>query len=86
MKSMDVTIMIFAPNGNLVTVAQTSPNSDGNYSTTFKAGGMMKDEGDYTVKAKWGAQANQTEFKFGGSSAAAEPEVNQNQKLTRTRS
>ena len=46
----------------------------------FKAGGMIKDEGDYTVKAKWGAQSNQTEFKFGGSSAAAEPEV------TRTRS
>jgi len=70
MRSMDVTIMVLAPNGNLVTVAQVSPDSDGNYSTTVKAGGMISDEGDYTVKAKWGAQSNQTVFKYGGSSGA----------------
>jgi len=70
-KSMDVTIMIIAPNGNLVTVAQVSPDSDGNYSTTMVAGGMISTEGDYTVKAKWGAQSNQTVFKYGGSSGAA---------------
>jgi len=70
MRSMDVTLMILAPNGNLVTVAQVSPDSDGNYSTTMIAGGMINAEGDYTVKAKWGAQANQTEFKYGGSSGA----------------
>ena len=75
MKSVDVTIMILSPSGNIVTIAQVSPSSDGSYSTTVKAAGMIKDEGDYTVKAKWGAQSNQTEFKFGGSSAAAEPEV-----------
>ena len=69
-RSMDVTITIFAPNGNLVRVDQVSPNSDGDYSASFKAGGMMKDEGDYTVKANWGAQSNQTVFKFGGSSGA----------------
>ena len=69
-KSMDVTITITAPNGNLVRVDQVSPNSDGDYSTSFKAGGMMKEEGDYIVKAKWGAQSNQTVFKYGGSSGA----------------
>jgi len=71
MRSMDVTLMVLAPNGNLVTVAQVSPDSDGNYSTTMVAGGMINVEGDYTVKAKWGAQANQTEFKYGGSSGAS---------------
>jgi hypothetical protein len=70
MRSMDVTIVVIAPNGNLVTVAQVSPGSDGNYSTTMVAGGMINVEGDYTVKAKWGAQANQTEFKYSGSSGA----------------
>jgi len=70
MRSMDVTLMVLAPNGNLVTVAQVSPDSDGNYSTTMVAGGMINVEGDYTVKAQWGAQANQTEFKYGGSSGA----------------
>jgi len=69
-KSMDVSIQIFAPNGNLATIAQVSPSSDGNYSTTFQAGGMISAEGDYTVKAKWGAQSNQTTFAYGGSSGA----------------
>jgi len=69
-KRMDVTIVITAPNGNLVTVLQISPSSDGNYSDSFTAGGMISAEGDYTVKAKWGAQANQTVFKYGGSSGA----------------
>jgi len=70
-KSMDVSITIWAPNGNLATIAQISPSSDGNYSTTVKAAGMISAEGDYTVKAKWGAQSNQTVFKFGGSSGAS---------------
>jgi len=69
-KKMDVTIVITAPNGNLVTVLQISPSSDGNYSDSFTAGGMINAEGDYTVKAKWGAQSNQTVFKYGGSSSA----------------
>ena len=66
-KSMDVTIVITAPNGNLVTVLQITPNSDGDYSKSFTAGGMISAKGDYTVKAKWGAQSNQTVFKYGGS-------------------
>jgi len=69
-KKMDVTIVITAPNGNLVTVLQISPSSDGNYSDSFTAGGMINVGGDYTVKAKWGAQSNQTVFKYGGSSGA----------------
>ena len=69
MRSMDVTLMVIAPNGNLVSVAQVPPSSDGNYSTTFStgSGGMINAEGDYTVKVKWGAQANQAEFRYGGS-------------------
>jgi len=70
MRSMDVSILVLSPNGNIVTIAQVTPSSDGNYSTTIVAGGMANVEGDYTVKAKWGAQANQTEFKYSGSSGA----------------
>jgi len=76
-KNMDVTIQIIAPNGNLVTVLQPTPNADGDYSASFKAGGMMKDEGDYTVKVRWGTgggQNNQITFKYGGSSGAPVPE------------
>ena len=71
MKSFDVSILIFAPNGNLATVAQIPPDSDGNYSTTVKAAGMINAEGDYDVKVKWGAQSNQTVFAFGGSTGAS---------------
>jgi len=73
-KRMDVTIVITAPNGNLVTVLQISPSSDGNYSDSFTAGGMISVEGDYTVKAKWGAQSNETVFRYGGSSGAPDVE------------
>jgi len=73
-KRMDVTIVITAPNGNLVTVLQISPSSDGNYSDSFTAGGMISAEGDYTVKAKWGAQSNQTTFEYGGSSGVPDVE------------
>jgi len=83
MRSMDVTIMVIAPNGNLVTVAQVSPGSDGNYSTTVVASGMINVEGDYTVKAKWGAQANQIEFKYGGSSGVP-PVVDEAPEQTQT--
>ena len=68
MRSMDVTIIVISPNGNIVTIAQVTPSSDGSYSTTMVAGGMINVEGDYIVKGKWGAQANQTEFKYAGSS------------------
>ena len=83
MRSMDVTIMVIAPNGNLVSVAQVSPDSDGNYSTTMVAGGMINVEGDYIVKAKWGAQANQTEFMYSGSSGAP-PVVDETPEQTQT--
>jgi len=83
MRSMDVTLMVIAPNGNLVTVAQVTPSSDGNYSTTMVAGGMINVEGDYIVKAKWGAQANQTEFMYSGSSGAP-PVVDETPEQTQT--
>ena len=83
-KSMDVTIIITAPNGNLVTVLQISPSSDGNYSDSFTAGGMISAEGDYTVKAKWGAQSNQTVFKYAGSTGASPPVAEEQEGTTQT--
>jgi hypothetical protein len=44
---------------------------------------MINVEGDYTVKVKWGAQANQTEFKFSGSSGAP-PVVDETPEQTQT--
>ena len=74
MKATDVTVIILAPNGNIVSVAQVPPSSDGSYSTSIKAAGMIHDAGDYTVKVKWGAQSNDIMFEFGGNTGAAPPE------------
>ena len=52
---MDVTIQIFAPNGNIASVAQAAVNTDGVFSTTFNtAGAMMKYDGTYQIKAVYG--------------------------------
>ena len=52
---MDVTIQIFAPNGNIASVAQVDVNTDGVFSTTFNtAGAMMKYDGTYQIKAVYG--------------------------------
>ncbi len=76
--SNDVVIQVFAPNGNLASVAQISPDSDGNYSTELTAAGMISLEGEYIVKVQIinnGPQRNQTVFEFvGGESAPAAPE------------
>ncbi len=64
-----VVIQIFAPNGNLASVAQISPTSDGNFSTTMIASGMIKQTGEYTIKAQIqnnGPQKNETIFEFVG--------------------
>ena len=52
---IDVTIQIFAPNGNIASVAQVAVNTDGVFSTTFNtAGAMMKYDGTYQIKAVYG--------------------------------
>ena len=65
--SNDVVIQVFAPNGNLASVAQISPDSDGNYSIELTAAGMISLEGEYIVKVQIinnGPQRNQTIFEF----------------------
>ena len=74
MKSFDVSVTIFAPNGNLAGICQVTPSSDGSYNCSVKAGGMISTDGDYIVKVKWGAQSNQTIFKFSGSGSVPAPD------------
>jgi len=48
----DITLKVSSPNGNLITVAQISPNTNGDFSTKIKIGGQMwKEDGMYTVAA-----------------------------------
>ena len=55
----DVSIQIFAPNGNLAYVAQVSVNSDGNFSATINTASLLSD-GTYTIKAQYGKLADVT--------------------------
>ena len=61
-----VTIMILSPNGSLVDMDQIMPDSEGNYEWIVKtsAAGTMKSNGEYEVRAQYGAQKISTTFNF----------------------
>jgi len=48
----EVSIQVFAPNGNLVYVAQVSVSSNGNFSTTINTA-SLKSDGTYMIKAQY---------------------------------
>ena len=51
-QSSDVSIQVFAPNGNLATVAQVTPSLDGNFSATINTA-SLKSDGTYMIKAQY---------------------------------
>jgi len=55
----EVSIQVFAPNGNLAYVAQVSVSSDGNFSVTINTA-SLKSDGTYMIKAQYGILANTT--------------------------
>ena len=70
-QSNDVTIRIQDPNGSFVYFSQITPNSDGTYSDSVKAGGTINKAGEYTILAFWNSNRNQTTFEYLGSSEPA---------------
>lgn len=51
----DVSLTLYSPSGNLITVAQVTPNTNGDFSTKVKIGGpLWKEDGAYTVTALQG--------------------------------
>jgi len=67
-----VTLTIFSPNGNLVTIAQVQVDEDGTFSTTLSTGGnLWKSQGTYTIKSLYGnnARTAETTFYFGGTTS-----------------
>ncbi len=72
---VDIVIRIISSNGNIVSVAQLTPDSDGTFQTSFVASGpLWKTAGEYSVEAKYGGQDAQTTFEFlGGDGTAPTP-------------
>ena len=71
-----LSIVIQAPNGNIVALDQITVGSDKQFSTEIKLGGkLMKEEGTYTIKVTQDKN-NQvtTSFEFGGVSSSNELE------------
>jgi len=71
-----VTLTVVAPNGNIVTVDQLSPDSDGSFSTDIGVGGSMwSQDGVYTVTAIQGdATAYQSSVEVEIADGAVVPE------------
>jgi len=60
-----VTLQIFSPNGNLVTIAQIQVDTDGTFYTELTAGGpTWASQGTYTIKALYGSNSRTTETTF----------------------
>lgn len=62
--AQSVTVVITSPDGNIGSIIQVIPGSDGNFSTTLKAGGTMTVSGDYEMSAQYGAQKISSSFGF----------------------
>jgi predicted secreted protein with PEFG-CTERM motif len=61
-----LSLIIQAPNGNLVVLDQITVGADKQFSTEIKLGGkLMKTEGVYTIKVQYGDESVTTTFEFG---------------------
>ena len=74
LRAYDVALIVKAPNGNFVEVAQITPNTDGYYSKSIQSGESWK-EGTYTVTANYDIKSASTSFSFSAVGAAAIDEV-----------
>jgi len=75
-----VSVIVKAPNGNLVSIAQVEVGADKKFSTEMTAGGaLMKSEGAYIITAQYGTQNRSAEatFEFGGAATTTPPEENE---------
>lgn len=61
-RGTDITLIVKAPNGNLVTIAQVTPSVYGDFELEIKVGGQMwKDDGLYTITANQGISSEHKE-------------------------
>lgn len=61
-KGTDITLIVTSPIGNIVTIAQVTPGTYGNFDTQIKVGGpLWKEDGTYTITASQGTESERTE-------------------------
>jgi hypothetical protein len=74
LRAYDVALIVKAPNGNFIEVAQITPNTDGYYSKSIQSGESWK-EGTYTVTVNYDVKSASTTFAFSAAETAAIEEV-----------
>jgi len=74
LRAYDVALIVKAPNGNLIQVAQITPGADGYYSKSIQSSESWK-EGTYTVTANYDVKSASTSFSFSTAESAAIDEV-----------
>ena len=74
LRAYDVALIVKAPNGNFIEVAQITPNTDGYYSKSIQSGESWK-EGTYTVTVNYDVKSASTSFAFSAAETAAIEEV-----------
>jgi len=74
-----VTAELVAPNGNIAQVEQLTPNSEGDFDTTFKI--SLKTNGIYKIKAWFGSAETSTTFLVGSAERALVPLASVNEKM-----
>ena len=82
-----VSVIVKAPNGNLVSIAQITVGADKKFSTEVTAGGaLMKAIGAYTITVQYGTENRSATatFEFGGSSTVTPPTPVDNTGITDT--
>ena len=74
LRAYDVALIVKAPNGNFIEIAQITPGADGYYSKSIQSSESWK-EGTYTVTANYDIKSASTSFSFSAVGAAAIDEV-----------
>jgi len=74
LRAYDVALIVKAPNGNFIEVAQITPSTDGYYSKSIQSGESWK-EGTYTVTANYDVKSASTSFAFSAETAAIDEVV-----------
>ena len=69
-----LSLIVKAPNGNIVSIAQLTVGSDKKFSTELTAGGsLMRAEGTYTIIVQYGTQSRTAETTFSFDGAESKP-------------
>ena len=70
---VDLTLRVYDPTGNIVSMSSVTPKQDGTFENTLIASGTFKVGGEYSVQASYSGQKATTTFQFAGGSGYTPP-------------